>query len=120
MMRIAEIVARRRRCHALVTGDSLGQVASQTVPNMYSVGKAVDMLVLRPLVGSDKLECIRLAEEIGTFDISNEQVPDSCTVFAPSSPCTSSEPDMLEQEEAKISDYWQILEKISANLEEWT
>ncbi|MBO5793072.1 MAG: tRNA 4-thiouridine(8) synthase ThiI [Lentisphaeria bacterium] len=120
MMRIAEIVARHRRCHALVTGDSLGQVASQTVPNMYSVGKAVDMLVLRPLVGSDKLECIRLAEEIGTFDISNVQVPDSCTVFAPSSPCTSSEPEILEQEEAKIADYWQILEKIARNVEEWT
>lgn len=120
MMRIAEIAARRRRCHALVTGDSLGQVASQTVPNMYSVGKAVDMLVLRPLVGSDKLECIRLAEEIGTFDISNVQVPDSCTVFAPSSPCTASEPEILEQEEAKITDYWQILEKIAANMEEWT
>ena len=120
MMRIAEMAARRRRCHALVTGDSLGQVASQTVPNMYSVGKAVDMLVLRPLVGSDKLECIRLAEEIGTFDISNVQVPDSCTVFAPSSPCTSSEPEELEYEEAKISDYWQILEKIVSNMEEWT
>ena len=120
MMRIAEIVARRRRCHALVTGDSLGQVASQTVPNMYSVGKAVDMLVLRPLVGSDKLECIRLAEEIGTFEISNVQVPDSCTVFAPSSPCTASEPEILEQEEAKIPDYWQILEKIASNVEEWT
>lgn len=120
MMRIAEIIARHRRCHALVTGDSLGQVASQTVPNMYSVGKAVDMLVLRPLVGSDKLECIRLAEEIGTFDISNVQVPDSCTVFAPSSPCTASEPEILEQEEAKITDYWQILEKIASNMEEWT
>ena len=120
MMRIAEIVSRHRKCHALVTGDSLGQVASQTVPNMYSVGKAVDMLVLRPLVGSDKLDCIRLAEEIGTFDISNVQVPDSCTVFAPSSPCTASEPEILEQEEAKIPDYWQILEKIAANLEEWT
>ena len=119
MMRIAEIAARHRRCHALVTGDSLGQVASQTVPNMYSVGKAVDMLVLRPLVGSDKLECIRLAEEIGTFDISNVQVPDSCTVFAPSSPCTASEPEVLEQEEGKIPDYWEILEKIAGNLEEW-
>ena len=120
MMRIAEIAARHRRCHALVTGDSLGQVASQTVPNMYTVGKAVDMLVLRPLVGTDKLDCIRLAEEIGTFEISNVQVPDSCTVFSPSSPCTSSEPEDLEQEEAKIPDYWQILEKIAANMEEWT
>ena len=120
MMRIAEIIARHRRCHALVTGDSLGQVASQTVPNMYSVGKAVDMLVLRPLVGTDKLDCIHLAEEIGTFEISNVQVPDSCTVFAPSAPCTASEPEVLEQEEAKIPDYWQILEKIAENLEEWT
>jgi thiamine biosynthesis protein ThiI len=119
MMRIAEIAARHRKCHALVTGDSLGQVASQTVPNMYSVGKAVDMLVLRPLVGTDKLDCIRLAEEIGTLEISNVQVPDSCTVFAPSAPCTASEPEILEQEEAKIADYWQILEKIAENMEEW-
>ena len=107
------------KCHALVTGDSLGQVASQTVPKMYSVGKAVDMLVLRPLVGTDKLDCIRLAEEIGTLEISNVQVPDSCTVFAPSAPCTASEPEILEQEEAKIADYWQILEKIAENMEEW-
>ena len=120
MMRIAAMVAERRRCHALVTGESLGQVASQTVPNMYAIGKAVDMLILRPLVGCDKLETIRLAEEIGTYEISNVQVPDSCTVFAPSAPCTTSEPDLLEKEERKIDGYRQILEKIAANVEEWT
>ena len=117
MMRIAEIVARRRRCHALVTGDSLGQVASQTVPNMYSVGKAVDMLVLRPLVGSDKLECIRLAEEIGTFDISNVQVPDSCTVFSPSSPSTSVPAALAAKEEEKIENYMQMIDQIVMDAE---
>ena len=119
MLRIAERIAMETKCRALVTGDALGQVASQTLVNMDTINRAIDMLVLRPIVGEDKLDTIATAEKIGTMKLSEKQVPDSCTVFAPSAPCTASEPDVLEQEEAKIPDYWQILEKIAGNLEEW-
>ncbi len=112
MLRIAEAVARRSECRALVTGDAVGQVASQTIPNMSTIDRAVEILVLRPLVGEDKRETIRTAAAIGTLDLSNEQVPDSCTVFAPSSPATSVPLAVAEAEEAKIPDYAAVLEKI--------
>ncbi|MCI5779729.1 MAG: tRNA 4-thiouridine(8) synthase ThiI [Lentisphaeria bacterium] len=112
MFRIAETVARREDCKALVTGEALGQVASQTVANMDTINRAVDMLVLRPLVGTDKLETIAVAERIGTMKLSSVQVPDSCTVFAPSSPATGVPVDLALREEAKIPEYARILEKI--------
>jgi len=117
MLRIAEAVALKEECKALVTGEALGQVASQTVANMDTINRAVDMLVLRPLVGADKLEAIAVAERIGTMKQSSVQVPDSCTVFAPSNPATSVPVDLALKEEAKIPDYAGILEKIIADIE---
>ena len=117
MLRIAEAVALREDCKALVTGDALGQVASQTVANMDTINRSIDMLVLRPLVGADKLETIAIAEKIGTMKQSSVQVPDSCTVFAPSSPATSVPVDLALKEEAKIPDYSAILEKIINDIE---
>lgn len=113
MLRIAGILAERCDCRALVTGDALGQVASQTVVNMDTINRASDLLVLRPLVGADKLETIRIAEKIGTMEQSKVQVPDSCTVFAPDNPSTSVPAALAEQEEAKIADYGKLLEKIA-------
>lgn len=112
MLRIAEMIARRSDCKALVTGDALGQVASQTVVNMDTINRAIDMLVLRPLVGADKLETIAIAEKIGTFAASSVQVPDSCTVFAPANPSTAVPAVLAEAEEAKIPDYNSLLEEI--------
>lgn len=117
MFRIAEAVARREDCRALVTGEALGQVASQTVANMDTINRAVDMLVLRPLVGADKLETIAVAERIGTMKLSSVQVPDSCTVFAPSSPATAVPVAIALKEEGKIPDYAGLLEKIIADIE---
>lgn len=117
MFRIAEAVASREDCKALVTGEALGQVASQTVANMDTINRAIDMLVLRPLVGADKLETIAIAEKIGTMKQSSVQVPDSCTVFAPSSPATSVPVDLALKEEAKIPGYATILEKIINDIE---
>lgn len=117
MFRIAEAVARREDCKALVTGEALGQVASQTVANMDTINRAIDMLVLRPLVGADKLETIAIAEKIDTMKQSSVQVPDSCTVFAPSNPATSAPVDLALKEEAKIPDYAGILEKIIQDIE---
>ena len=115
MFRIAEMIAHANDCKALVTGEALGQVASQTVVNMDTINRAIDMLVLRPLVGADKLEAVRIAENIGTMKLSSVQVPDSCTVFAPSNPGTSIPAALCEAEEQKIEEYSQILEKIVAN-----
>jgi len=117
MFRIAEAVARREDCKALVTGEALGQVASQTVANMDTINRAIDMLVLRPLVGADKLETIAIAEKIDTMKQSSVQVPDSCTVFAPSNPATSAPVDLALKEESKIPDYAGILEKIIQDIE---
>lgn len=117
MFRIAETVAKQHECRALVTGEAVGQVASQTLVNLNTINRAIDMLVLRPLVGADKLESIRIADEIGTLDMSNVQVPDSCTVFAPGSPATAVPVGLAEAEELKIPDYPAVLEKIIADIE---
>ena len=88
MMQVAERIARLEGAKALVTGESLGQVASQTLDNIAAVNEAVTMPVLRPLVGSDKQEIIARAHEIGTYDISCETAPDCCTLFMPRRPET--------------------------------
>lgn len=88
MMRIAERIARKEGAKALVTGESLGQVASQTLDNLAATNAAVDMQIFRPLIGSDKLEIIADAQKLGTFEISSVQAPDCCTLFMPRSPET--------------------------------
>lgn len=88
MMRIAERIARKEGAKALVTGESLGQVASQTLDNLAATNASVDMQIFRPLIGSDKLEIIADAQKLGTFEISSVQAPDCCTLFMPRSPET--------------------------------
>ena len=113
MFRIAQYIARKRKIGALLTGESLGQVASQTLVNMNTIGNAVNMLILRPLCGQDKMETIEIARKIGTFELSKEQVPDSCTVFAPDRPSTRVSIEDAEAEEAKIPNYYEILERLA-------
>jgi thiamine biosynthesis protein ThiI len=117
MFRIAEKVARKTGCMALVTGESVGQVASQTIVNLNTINNAVNMLVLRPLIGLDKSEGIALAEKIGTFELSKEQVPDSCTVFAPPSPATALPIERAEEDEQKLPGYEAVLDEIIAAIE---
>lgn len=102
MMRLAAMLSRKRGYGAIVTGDAVGQVASQTVANMSVINRAVPNLILRPLCGMDKNETIQRARDIGTFDISIEPMIDSCTVFAPSSPVLHSKLEQIEAEEARI------------------
>lgn len=106
MMRIACWIADRMHAGSLVTGDCLGQVASQTLRNLNTVERAADRLVLRPLISFDKKESIAIARGTGTLDISNENVPDSCTVFAPASPATGAHPHQLEHEEQRLLAAW--------------
>ena len=88
MMRLAEAVARKAGAKALITGESLGQVASQTMMALGVTEDVTTMPVLRPLIGMDKVEIIRIAREIGTYDTSILPYEDCCTVFTPRHPCT--------------------------------
>jgi len=91
MLRIAEALARRAGAEALVTGDSLGQVASQTLANLAVIGEAAALPVLRPLVGMDKSEITAEAARIGTFETSIIPDQDCCTLFTPRHPATRAE-----------------------------
>tara|TARA_B100000029_G_scaffold410648_1_gene412620 strand:+ start:247 stop:621 length:375 start_codon:yes stop_codon:yes gene_type:complete len=95
MVRIAESIARKERAFGLVTGDSLGQVASQTLENLATVGDAATMPILRPLIGMTKNEIIEESQTIGTYDISIEPDEDCCTLFVPRNPVTRSTPEQL-------------------------
>ncbi len=88
MFMVAERIAAVEGAKALVTGESLGQVASQTLENISVVNESVRIPVLRPLIGSDKQEIMRRAEQIGTYDISSQDAPDCCTLFMPRRPET--------------------------------
>jgi thiamine biosynthesis protein ThiI len=88
MLVIAERIARTERAKALITGESLGQVASQTLDNIAAVDAVATMPVLRPLIGSDKLEIIADARRIGTYELSTMPHTDCCTLFMPRTPET--------------------------------
>ncbi len=102
MLRIAERLARSGRSLGLVTGDSLGQVASQTLRNLEAVGAVAQMPLYRPLVGDDKQDIMNAAEKIGTYDISAEPFHDCCPIFLPRNPALHSSPQELEQAETKM------------------
>ena len=88
MLRLAKCLAEERKLQALITGDNLGQVASQTLESITVVSQVTDMLILRPLVGFDKAEIIKLAIDIDTYDLSVLPYEDCCTVFLPKNPVT--------------------------------
>jgi len=102
MLRIAERLALRDRARGLVTGDSLGQVASQTLPNMAAVGSVARLPLFRPLVGDDKQEILALARRIGTYDISAEPFHDCCPVFMPKAPALFASAAELDAAEAQL------------------
>ena len=99
MMRIAERIARLNRAQALVTGDVVGQVASQTLENMATIGSVVTLPVLRPLVGMDKEEITAEAQRLGTYPISIIPDQDCCTLFTPRHPATKAKPVEVERAE---------------------
>src|SRR5580658_2961389 len=102
MLRIAEAFARRDRALALVTGDSLGQVASQTLRNLVAVDAAARTPVFRPLIGTDKVDILATAKKIGTYDISSEPFHDCCPVFMPRSPALYASAEDLAEAEANL------------------
>jgi thiamine biosynthesis protein ThiI len=102
MLRVAERVARRAGAEALVTGEALAQVASQTLPNLAAIGAAATMPVLRPLVGHDKQETIEIARRIGTYETSIEPYEDCCSLFVPDHPETRAKLDVVEAVERRV------------------
>jgi thiamine biosynthesis protein ThiI len=117
MMRIAERLAIDIGAEALVTGESLGQVASQTMPNMRAIDAVVQSVpVLRPLVGRDKIEIEAIARRIGTYEISIDPHQDCCVLFAPRQAATRAKLPELEQAESAL-DVPALVEKALANVE---
>jgi thiamine biosynthesis protein ThiI len=102
MIRIAEELARREHCWALVTGDSLGQVASQTPENLSVVEEVATLPLLRPLIGMDKIEITGEAQAIGTFETSIEPDQDCCRLFVPPHPSTKTGLDHIRKIERHL------------------
>jgi tRNA uracil 4-sulfurtransferase len=102
MLRISQVLAGRDHALALLTGDSLGQVASQTLRNLVAVDAAARMPVFRPLIGTDKMDILATARKIGTYNISSEPFHDCCPIFMPRTPALYSRPAELDEAEAHL------------------
>ncbi|HUC98039.1 MAG TPA: tRNA uracil 4-sulfurtransferase ThiI, partial [Candidatus Polarisedimenticolaceae bacterium] len=102
MLRIAEQVARREKCQALITGESLAQVASQTLENIAVIQQAAQLPVLRPLVGMDKQEIVDQARRIGTYEISSIPDQDCCQLFVPKHPATRARLADVQDDESRL------------------
>lgn len=102
MMRLSDEIAKKENAKALVTGDSLGQVASQTLENIIAVSMAVELPILRPLIGENKEDIIELSEKIDTFKISSQSQEDCCSLFVPKHPVTKADLAVVEEMEKKL------------------
>ncbi len=116
MMRIAERIARAENCGALITGESIGQVASQTMEALGTTDAAVGMPVFRPLIGFDKSEIIEIARKIDTLEISNLPYEDCCTVFTPRHPATHPKMEKILEGERRL-DGEEMIERALAGTE---
>ena len=104
MMRISERIARETESEALITGESIGQVASQTMTALGTTDAVADMPVFRPLIGFDKSEIVELARKIGTLEISEQPFEDCCTVFTPRHPATHPKMDKILEGETRLDE----------------
>ena len=116
MMRIAEIVAKKTSSAALITGESVGQVASQTLAALNVTNYVCSMPVLRPVIGMDKNEIVNIAREIGTFETSILPYEDCCTVFMPKHPTTNPKLDVIEKSE-RVLDVDELIKEAVAGIE---
>lgn len=114
MFKVAERLARTCGAKALVTGESLGQVASQTLDNICCTDASVSMPIFRPLIGTDKQDIITTAHAIGTYEISTEEAPDCCTLFMPRSPETHAKIPVVEEAESAFPEETWVEEIVQA------
>ena len=115
MMKISERIARENNCQALITGESLGQVASQTIGAIMCTDAAANLPVFRPLIGMDKQEIIDISYKIDTYETSIEPYEDCCTVFTPKHPRTRPVLERVEQAEA-LGEFDEMIERALRNL----
>jgi len=99
-LRISEELAKKRKALALVTGESLGQVASQTLYSMHTINSVTNMPIIRPLITTDKLDIINLAKGIGTYETSIRPYDDCCSLFVPKSPATKPSIEICKKAES--------------------
>lgn len=116
MMRIAERVAQQEHAEALVTGESIGQVASQTMTALGTTDSVVSMPVFRPLIGFDKSEIVEVARKIGTFETSSLPYEDCCTVFTPRHPATNPKMEKILEGESRL-DMEALIDEAVAGIE---
>ena len=116
MFRLADALAKRRRCPVISSGESIGQVASQTLQSMHVINAVTNTPVIRPLATSDKLEIIKISKKIGTYDISIRPYEDCCTIFTPKAPKTMPHQDEVEAFEKKF-DYESLIKEALNNIE---
>lgn len=117
MIRIANIVAKETNANALITGESLGQVASQTAESLAVTDNAADLPVLRPLIAYDKRDIIGIAKDIGCYDISIEPFEDCCTVFLPKHPVTKPRLENILRSEEKLDISGLVQEVLEASID---
>ena len=117
MMRIASIVAEENDLKAIITGESLGQVASQTVESMTSTEDAALLPIFRPLIAFDKEETMTLAKKIGTFEVSIEPFEDCCTIFLPKNPAIKPKLDTVRKAEQAIPNAEELIKKAIDGIE---
>lgn len=115
MMMISEKMAKEQNCHALITGESVGQVASQTMYALACTDCSVNMPVFRPCIGMDKEEIIKISRKIDTFQTSIQPYEDCCTVFTPKHPKTRPQLDDVIHEEKKITNLEQLIDDAVKN-----
>lgn len=117
MMRIAERVAKTENCGCIINGESLGQVASQTMESINVTNSVVNVPVFRPLIGMDKNEIIEIANKIGTYETSIEPYEDCCTVFLPDYPLIKPIMDKVIEQENRIDNYSELIETAISEME---
>lgn len=117
MMRIAQRVAVAENCGCIINGESLGQVASQTLESITVTNAVVSLPVFRPLIGMDKDEIIEIAERIDTFKKSIEPYDDCCTVFLPDFPLIKPTIEKVEEQESRIENYYELIDEALQNIE---
>ncbi len=116
MLRITDEIREDRKGLAIITGESLGQVASQTLESMYAINDVTSTPIIRPLITMDKTEIIDISMKIDTYDISNRPYEDCCTVFVPSSPKTKPKKEKVQHYESYI-DFQPLIAKAVENVE---
>lgn len=118
MMKIAEEIAKKNEDLALITGESIGQVASQTIQSLYCTNEVCSLPVFRPLIGFDKQDIVEISEKIGTYETSIQPYEDCCTIFVAKHPVTKPELDRIKKSELKLSEKIDELVRVAIETKE--